>query len=869
MNPVRLARSCRLPAAMSGSVLLFVLAACTKDASSLTQSTAGGQTLQTAGDGAPREILEDSWPRVFTAGGDQITVYPPSFQSWSGSTATGTCPFSKSAADGSSRAFGTLAFTATTEVNRLNRMVSLTGTRITGVSLPDDPAGQAALQQEIQAQSGAAVLRISLDRFEAMVPAMASGPAVAAPALANDPPALSIATVPTVLVPIQGEPVLQPLPGTDLERVANASMLLLKSPSGSWWLRVADGWMTAASLEGPFSVGTAQDDGLAKAFTWALSQPGINLLAPAAGAGGDDSTSQTVSLSTLAPRIVVSTKPAEVLVVDGSPQWKELGGSGLLYVANTSANIFQLQANGAIYVLVSGRWFTASSTRGPWSHVPPQALPAAFMTIPAESPKENVLASIPGTAQAQEATIANAVPQMARVPLSETLPKPEPIGGKPVLEPIAGTGVSVVANCATPVFLVGTNAWYAVEKGVWFEAGSIEGPWKVATSVPEGIYAIPPSSPWYYVTFVRVYGTGPGYALVGYTPGYFGAYAQDGVVVYGTGYAYAPWCSTVWVPAPVTYGCGAGLVYNPWSGWAMGFGMGMAVGWAIGASTWHCGYYPCWGPYGAAYGPHGAYAWGPGGWAATTGNVYQHWGDVSTMSRTSGGYNAWTGNRWGTQTGTAYNSATGARAAGQRGAVENAYTGKWAAGERGAAANPTTGRYAAGERFATGGPGETTATGGAGTIGNADTGRSASVAGVRTDSGSWGAAHGSQGTAVDADGTLYATHDGNVYRSDGSGGWEQHSSGGSWSQVGDTATRDSLDQQQAGRADGDWRSAMSSRWQPGGDGFAGGDRSWGGSWDDSNWNRGGASGGNAGSGRWGRAGGVGGGGFRGFGGFRR
>ena len=59
------------------------------------------------------------------------------------------------------------------------------------------------------------------------------------------------------------------------------------------------------------------------------------------------------------------------------------------------------------------------------------------------------------------------------------------------------------------------------------------GPWAVAASVPAVIYAIPPSSPVHYVTYVRVYAATPQVVYVGYTPGYTGTIVSvDGVVVY-------------------------------------------------------------------------------------------------------------------------------------------------------------------------------------------------------------------------------------------------------------------------------------------------------------------------------------------------
>ncbi len=778
---------------------------------------------------------EASWPRTFSANGKSITVYPPTLQSWSGTLVTGTCPMSIAVDGSKSQSFGTLSFSASTEVDKISRTVTLTSIAITGVSLPEDPASQSAMLNAMTLNSSGKTITVALDRFEAAVPNMSNAPSVPAATLSNNPPALSITTVPTVLVPIQGNPVMQPLAGTDLHRVINTQMLLVQDPSGNYWLKIADGWMTASSLQTSWTVGSATDAGLAKATAWASSQPQINLLAPSAddSAAGSDKA-QTASLASSAPTILVSTTPAEVLVTDGAPQWVSMGASGLSYVSNTSANIFQLAEANTVFVLVSGRWFTSSSLAGPWSYLPTDQLPGAFMMIPADSPKENVLASVPGSAQAQEATIANAIPQMARVPLTQTLPAPAVIGKSPQWKEINGTGVSVLTNCATPIFKTSNNAFFCVNNGIWFTAKKVDGPWTVASFVPSSIYTIPPSSPYYFVTYVRVYSTTSDYVLVGYTPGYFGAYTQGGVVVYGTGYVYEPYCTTVWVPVPMTYGCGAAMVYNPWAGWAVGFGMGMAVGWAIGSSTWHCGPYPYWGPYGGCYGPHGAAAWGPGGWAATTGNVYSHYGNVTTMNRSSAGYNAWTGNAWSSHTATAYNSSTGARAAGQTGHVQNAYTGNWADGARGAGYNPSTGNYAAGKGVVAGTPSGTTVAAGAGTIGNTKTGESVSAAGVKTDNGTWGVAHGDDGTAVATGNDVYGVHNGTAYKyNDDTNSWQSHSSSG-WSDVNDANTSQALDSQRSANQNGDFRSQNSNRWQPGGGGFegnrSGGGSSGGGGW---------------------------------------
>ena len=838
----------------------LVVAATSEAVSAMPQSPPSSDATTPA---APAATTEHGFPRDFDLGTSRVTVYPPTFKSWDGHHLTGTCAISIAPTGGQTQEFGTLSFSATTEVNRPNRMVKASRMEITGVSIPADPASQDRIERDLEQQGKGKSLNIALDRLEAAAPSMQSAPSVPAAPLRNEVPALSIVSTPTVLVPIQGDPAFESIPGTALQRVVNTSMFLLKDGRGHWWLRIADGWLTAESFAGPWGVGGSTDE-LAAAMKWVSTRPQVNLLAPDTSGANDAKAdkAQTVSLSVLVPAVVVSTRAAEVLVTDGAAAWKSMPPSGLSYVANTSANIFRLDESGSCFVLVSGRWFTGPGLSGPWTYAPANTLPTAFLMIPADSPKENVLASIPGTAQAQEAAIANTIPQMARVPLSEAFPSPTLVGAAPRWTPVSGTigngKVEVVANCATPVFRTDSYTYWAIEKGVWFTAPSFEGPWKVATWVAPILYTIPPSSPYYYVTFVRVYDAGPDYVSVGYTPGYFGAYVQDGVIVYGTGYWYSAYCVDGWVPVPMTYGYGASMTYNPWAGWAFGFGAGMAVGWAIGANTWRCGPYPCWGPYWGGYGPHGAYAWGPGGWAATTGNVYHQWGNVSTMTRTSAGFNAWTGNSWATHTGMSYNSATGARAVGHSGVVENAYTGNWAEGARGAGYNPSTGNYGRGEIAAAGDRHGTEVVAGAGTIGNTRTGDSISAAGVRTENGQWGVASTSDGKAVSVGNNVYATHDGGVYKYDEkSDSWNQYDKG-NWNEVSDPSKRESLHDQAANRADGDWRSSNSARWQSGGEGLSGrsseGARSAGSSWGG---NYGGAS-----SGRFGRASGGGRGGRR-------
>ncbi len=383
-----------------------------------------------------------------------------------------------------------------------------------------------------------------------------------------------------------------------------------------------------------------------------------------------DSTAPAPSLADgPAPAIYVSTEPAELIVTDGAPDYVPIDGTQLLYVENTTGRLFKSIADNDTYVLISGRWYRAPSTQGPWAYVPGRSLPAEFARIPDSSVMENVKASVPGTRQAEEATIANAIPQTATVERTGTTMDPAPtIDGDPEYRPIEGTTLQYVLNASVPIIETGPGAFYAVQNGVWFDAGAPTGPWLVAASVPAEIYAIPPSSPLYYVTFVQVYGATPDVVYVGYTPGYYGTVLDpDGLVVYGTGYAYNPWIGTDWFGFPCTYGFGAGVRWTPWTGWGFGFGFGWSWGRGIGMAWggWGWGAHPWWGPSAWWWAPrfHDYARTGPwrgrGGWGGTTADVYARWDRSHVVNRAPFRAEAWTGGVGRSRVGVAYNSHTG------------------------------------------------------------------------------------------------------------------------------------------------------------------------------------------------------------------
>ena len=311
-------------------------------------------------------------------------------------------------------------------------------------------------------------------------------------------------------------------------------------------------------------------------------------------------------------------------------------------------------------------------------------------------------------------------------------------------------------NTSAAVIKVSDNNYYCVEAGVWFKAPTPQGPWRVADTVPTEIYDIPPSSPLYYVTYVKVYNSTPDVVHVGYTPGYYGTVvsAATTTVVYGTGWYYPPYIGpTVWYGWPYTYGVGAGFTYTTDTGWSFGFGYG------YGYYPW---YYPWWGPlgyYGCCWYPY--YGWGAWGGVAVS-NVYGVWGNTA-YSRTAAAWaNPYTGNYGAASRGAYYNTQTGRTTVAGRGTNTNIYTGNTAGFRGGATYNPNTGIVAGG---------------GAGYVGNFYTGQGSANRGgfiynTNTNAGIAGGKN-----------NIYAGKDGTVYRYNrDTGNWSSNSGSG-WQPV--------------------------------------------------------------------------------------
>lgn len=443
--------------------------------------------------------------------------------------------------------------------------------------------------------------------------------------LKSDPPKIFVSNAPARLLQTDGAPVYAPVKGkTGLSFVVNTNWDLFRvDDGGKLFLRDDTHWLTANAIDGPWSTVT--------------SLPSILSALPNDEAWNDARAAMPPEPypQGKAPRIIATSQTSELIEFDGEPALEDVRGTALQWASNTETDLFFDKAGKQWYVLLSGRWFRAPDLNGPWVFTTTQ-LPDDFQNIPEDAPYYSVRSSVPGTSESAEARLRASIPTTARVEKGSITPAVS-FAGTPQFSPVEGTDVAYATNTTDTVIQVGSR-YFLLQDGVWFVSDHPDGPWELASEVPDEIYQIPASSPLYNVTYVRIYDTEPDAVWYGYSMGYLFGFLAWGTYVYGTGWHYPPYWYNgpgygypIYYPRPVTWGVGA--YYNPVRGVYGRYGYAYGPYRGIGAArAWN----PRTGTYaraGAAWGPNGSAgfvaAYNPrtdrGGYAAGGRNVYGAW----------------------------------------------------------------------------------------------------------------------------------------------------------------------------------------------------------------------------------------------------
>ena len=657
---------------------------------------------------------DPGWPRKLVKPGGTVLIYQPQVDDWQNFIDIKWRQAFQLTPTGNKEVVGAASFEGTTEVNTDTHTVFMFNIQVLNTYFPgQDPATSAQFDRLIRSFIPL-TFNASLDRLIAYMPKPQSVNTVA---LKNDPPFIFVSYTPAVLLGVDGEPVLSDISKTKLKYVVNTTWpLFLDKSKSQYYLLVNNIWMSAVDLHGPW----ARVSTLSKEFT-KLPDSGrfaeVKKMAPPPRLANP-----------IVPLVFYSTVPAEVILFDGQPTYTAIPGTQLVYANNIDCPVFVYSPAQTYYYLAAGRWFSAQNLAGPWTFASLN-LPADFANIPLSSPASAILASVPGTTQAKDTVLIAQIPTtMVINPTTAAAQAKVAYTGDPQFAPIEGTSLQYATNTPDKVIQVG-DVYYLCLQGVWFMSTTPQGPWTTASSVPQVIYTIPPSSPVYNVTYVTQVTTSSGSVQSSYTAGYLGAFvmgaAVGAIVCSGSGYYYPPY-----------------IGYPPYG-------------------------YPVYHPYATPYGAYGAY--GTSYYHTSTGayGVSQTtYGAYGSATRTAS-YNPYTG----TSTRTASTTtAYGKQSVGQ---AYNPYTGTYGATHQGSSPTAQWGQsYVSQGNKSAYTQHYSTANG---TVASAQGSQGGKAYGASS-------AYGNTAAGKTSSGDMYAGHDGNVYKNTGSG-WQKSNGSGGWTNV--------------------------------------------------------------------------------------
>ena len=642
------------------------------------------------------------WPRERYQDGTKLIIYQPQVDDWKNFQELTWRMAVSLTPKGGKEVVGVVEMKGTTDIDNVAKVVVITNPEVTGAYFPSlDQATKEKMEQLFKTLVPPTV-SISLHLLIASTPKKETPAGVQ---LSNDPPKIFVGYRPSILLSMDGEPVLSEVPNTSLKFVANTHWpLFFNAGASTYYLAVDQQWLTASSLEGQWSATKKLPPDMSKVAQdkeWSALK---KIIPPPAKSAG------------VTPDVFYSDKPAEVILFDGQPVYTQIPDTQLTYATNTSSVVFVFTPTQQFYYLTAGRWFRANDLQGPWTYATPD-LPPDFGKIPLTSPASAILASVPGTDEAKDAVLLAQVPTTITVKPAEAAAKVKvAYAGDPKFEPIKGTSMEYASNSHDKVIKVG-DVYYLCLQGVWFMSPNSQGPWTTCTSVPQEIYTIPPSSPVYNVTYVTQTANPDGTVQASYTAGYLGAFilgaATGAIIANGSGYWWPPYCY--------------GGYYYPY------------------AATYCGGYY---GGYGYHYGtPYYDSATGAYGWKQTA------YGPYGSATR-GAAYNPYTGTF---ARGASVSTPYGTRSAAQ---AYNPYTGTYAQTRQGSSPNAQWGSsyVSRGNKSASMGHYSTAS----GTVAGISGSQGGKAAGAST-------ARGNTAVGKTASGNMYAGHDGNVYKNTGNG----------------------------------------------------------------------------------------------------
>ena len=215
--------------------------------------TGAGWAEQEAGEPATEQAsAQPLWPSRFYVGDDAFTVYPPQLERWERDRLEGRAAVAVQAAGAEAPVFGAVALSARTDVDATSGMVTVRDIAAGSGSFPAAGERAGAYLDAVQRHLATLTWRVTLARLQADLAIDQAAERGQSQPLRNDPPRIVYVQSPTILVPIDGEPVLREIAGSGLLRVVNTRALILQDQvANRYFLYVAGYWLEASDARRP------------------------------------------------------------------------------------------------------------------------------------------------------------------------------------------------------------------------------------------------------------------------------------------------------------------------------------------------------------------------------------------------------------------------------------------------------------------------------------------------------------------------------------------------------------------------------------------------------------------------------------------
>jgi hypothetical protein len=198
---------------------------------------------------------QEQWPQTLNASdGSIIRIYEPQPESFKGNILKGRAPFSvRMPGDTAEPQFGTFWAVATVETDKDTRTVHILSVKVPNLKLARDSDDSKIniLRGELEAGIPRLNLDLSLDVLLASLD-MSTEENSLSKGLSTAPPKIIYENQPSLLILIDGDPMLQRNKDWDLDAVVNSPYTIVKDDK-TFYLYGARHWYTAPAATGPYS----------------------------------------------------------------------------------------------------------------------------------------------------------------------------------------------------------------------------------------------------------------------------------------------------------------------------------------------------------------------------------------------------------------------------------------------------------------------------------------------------------------------------------------------------------------------------------------------------------------------------------------